>query len=125
MGYLVHTSFIRQAKWICKIVVIFTLSILLLAPEPVLALNFNGTLQSYISNTKLELDGLMSLIQKLPNQSYETGQTMLTEIGTKLHNIETETGKPEGTDAVCQVVRNGGVEDSVDEHSFLYKYRKS
>jgi hypothetical protein len=93
MGYLVHTSLIRQAKWICKIVVILTLSILLLAPEPVLALNFNGTLQSYISNSKLELDGVVSLIKKLPSQSYETGQTMLTEIGTKLQNIETEAGR--------------------------------
>ncbi|GDZ94166.1 hypothetical protein PA905_21190 [Planktothrix agardhii CCAP 1459/11A] len=88
MRLLSSKSLLFQAKIVFKTLVILLLSALLLAPKPALALNYNSAIQSYVSNVKVELDSVLTAIQKLPNLSYENGKTTLSEIDNKLQKIQ-------------------------------------
>ncbi len=92
MNFFPNKSLINKVKIVWKTLVVLLLSVLLFAPTPVLALDY-GSLQSYISNTKVELDGVLTSIEKLPGQSYENGKTTLAEVGSKLEKIKTDAGK--------------------------------
>jgi hypothetical protein len=84
-------SWLSQAKFVWKTLVVLILSVLLFAPTPVLAFDYNnGTLQSYVSNVKVELDGVLTSIKKLQTLSYENGQKNLAEIDTKLQKMQTD-----------------------------------
>ena len=76
-----------------KTLVVFILSALLFFPTPVLALDYSGTVQSYVSNVKVDIDGIVTSIKKLPTLSYENGKIRLTEIDTRLQKIQTNAGK--------------------------------
>ena len=93
MSVFTDKSLLSKAKVVWKTLVVVILSVLLFAPTPALALDYNGTLQTYVSNTKVEIDGVLTSIKKLPNQSYENGKTTLAEIDSKLHKIQTDAGK--------------------------------
>ena len=93
MTFFTQKNLLSQAKIVWKTLVILILAVLLFVPTPALALDYNGTLQSYIFNVKVELDGVLTAIKKLPNLSYETGKTTLTEIESQLQKIQTEAGK--------------------------------
>lgn len=93
MRLFTNKSLLSKAKIVGKILVVLFLSALLFLPTPVLALNYNGTVQSYVSNAKVELDSVVTLIKKLPNLSYENGKTTLAEIESKLQKIQTDAGK--------------------------------
>ncbi|MDH6060970.1 efflux RND transporter permease subunit [Chrysosporum bergii ANA360D] len=77
----------------CKTLIILILSLLLIAPTPAWALDYNGTLQSYVSKVKVELAGVVTSIQKLPSLSYNNGKTALAEIDNKLEKIKNDAGK--------------------------------
>ncbi|WP_254173511.1 hypothetical protein [Planktothrix pseudagardhii] len=93
MTFFTQKNLLSQAKIVWKTLVILLLSALLFVPKPALALDYNGTIQSYISNAKVELDGVLTAIEKLPNLSYETGKATLSEIESQLQKIQTEAGK--------------------------------
>ncbi|WP_168465477.1 hypothetical protein [Aphanizomenon sp. UHCC 0183] len=93
MRLFTNKSLLSKAKFMWKTLVVLLLSALLFLPTPVLALNYNGTVQSYVSNAKVELDGVLTAIKKLPNLSYENGKTTLAEIDSKLQKIKTDAGK--------------------------------
>ena len=103
-----------------KTLVVFILSALLFFPTPVLALDYSGTLQSYVSNVKVDIDGIVTSIKKLPNLSYENGKTALAEIDTKLQKIQGNAGK-NATD--FEKLRDEGQKESnqlLDEINKLY-----
>ena len=77
----------------CKTLIILILSLLLIAPTPAWALDYNGTLQSYVSKVKVELDGVVTSIQKLPSLSYDNGKTALADIDNKLEKIKNDAGQ--------------------------------
>ncbi|QIR36556.1 hypothetical protein HCG51_07185 [Tolypothrix sp. PCC 7910] len=91
--FIPNINFPDKAKFIGKILIGLILSVLLLAPQPAFALDYSGTLNSYVSNVKVELDGVLTSIQKLPSLSYQNGKTTLAEIDNKLHKIQTDAGK--------------------------------
>lgn len=93
MTFFTQKNLLSQAKVVWKTLVILILAVLLFVPTPALALDYNGTIQSYISNAKVELDAVLTAIEKLPNLSYETGKTTLSEIESQLQKIQTEAGK--------------------------------
>jgi len=93
MSALSEKILLSKAKIVWKTLVVLALSVLLFAPTPALALDYNGTLQTYISNTKIEIDGVLTSIKKLPSQSYENGKTTLAEIDRNLQTIQTNAGK--------------------------------
>ncbi|QIR36558.1 hypothetical protein HCG51_07195 [Tolypothrix sp. PCC 7910] len=76
-----------------RILVVSTLSVLLFAATPVLALGYDSTLNTYVSNTKLELATILTSIKNLPNPSYENGKTALVDIDTKLQQIQSNAAK--------------------------------
>lgn len=88
-----NKNLLSKAKVVWKTLVVLVLSVLLFAPTPALALDYNGTLQTYVSTTKVEIDGVLTSIKKLPTQSYENGKTTLAEIDNKLQKIQTDAGK--------------------------------
>ncbi|QSV73108.1 MAG: hypothetical protein HEQ20_23060 [Aphanizomenon flos-aquae KM1D3_PB] len=93
MKFLIQKSLPSPVKFVWKTLVVFILSALLFFPTPVLALEYSGTVQSYISNVKVELDSVLTAIKKLRNLSYENGKTALAEIDTKLQQIQTDARK--------------------------------
>jgi hypothetical protein len=93
MAFFPQKNLLNQAKIVWKTLVILLLSALLFVPKPALALNHKDSLQPYISNVKVELDGVLKLINKLPNLTYENGQKTLAEIDAKLQKIQTDAGK--------------------------------
>jgi hypothetical protein len=93
MTFFTQKNLLSQAKVVWKTLVILILAVLLFVPTPALALDYNGTIQSYISNAKVELDAVLTAIEKLPNLSYETGKATLSEIESQLQKIQTEAGK--------------------------------
>lgn len=93
MSALSEKILLSKAKIVWKTLVVLALSVLLFAPTPALALDYDGTLQTYISNTKIEIDGVLTSIKKLPSQSYENGKTTLAEIDRNLQTIQTNAGK--------------------------------
>lgn len=93
MSVFTDKSLLTKAKIVWKTLIVLILSVLLVAPTPALALDYNGTLQSYVSNTKVEIDGVFTSIKKLPSQSYENGKTTLAEIDSKLQKIQTNAGE--------------------------------
>ena len=88
MTFFTQKNLLNQAKIVWKTLLVLVLSTLLLAQEPVLALDYNSAIQSYVSNVKVELDSVLTAIQKLPNLSYENGKTTLSEIDKKLQKIQ-------------------------------------
>ncbi|MEB3177873.1 MAG: hypothetical protein VKL59_02360 [Nostocaceae cyanobacterium] len=92
MSFFRDKSILSKAKIVCKTLVVLILSVLLFVPTPALALDYNGTLQTYVSNTKVEIDGVLTSIKKLPSLSYENGKTTLAEIDSRLHKIKTDAG---------------------------------
>ncbi|MEB3177871.1 MAG: hypothetical protein VKL59_02350 [Nostocaceae cyanobacterium] len=116
MIFFTDKSLLTKAKMVCKTLVVLILSVLLFAPTPALALqdysipqaipvtqpvyvvptlglDYNNTIQSYISNTKVELGGILTAIKKLPTLSYENGKTTVAEINSKLEKIQADAGK--------------------------------
>ncbi|WP_254173512.1 hypothetical protein [Planktothrix pseudagardhii] len=91
--FFTQKDLLNQAKIVWKTLVILILAVLLFVPTPALALDYNGTLQSYIFNVKVELDGVLTAIKKLPNLSYESGKATLSEIDSQLQKIQTEARK--------------------------------
>ncbi|MEB3177874.1 MAG: hypothetical protein VKL59_02365 [Nostocaceae cyanobacterium] len=92
MSFFTDKSLLNKAKIVGKILVVFILSVLLFVPTPALALDYNGTLQTYVSNTKVEIDGVLTSIKKLSSLSYENGKTTLAEVDDQLHKIKTDAG---------------------------------
>ncbi|CAD5935165.1 hypothetical protein NO976_01604 [Planktothrix agardhii] len=88
MAFFTQKNLLNQARIVWKTLLFLVLSTLLLAQEPVLALDYNSAIQSYVSNVKVELDSVLTAIQKLPNLSYENGKTTLSEIDNKLQKIQ-------------------------------------
>ncbi|CAD5967072.1 hypothetical protein NO758_03520 [Planktothrix agardhii] len=88
MAFFTQKNLLNQAKIVWKTLLVLVLSTLLLAQEPVLALDYNSAIQPYVSNVKVELDSVLTAIQKLPNLSYENGKTTLSEIDKKLQKIQ-------------------------------------
>ena len=93
MTFFTQKNLLSQAKIVWKTLVILILAVLLFVPKPALALDYNGTIKSYVSNVKVELDSVLTAIKKLPNLSYETGKTTLSEIESQLQKLQTEAGK--------------------------------
>jgi len=93
MRLFTNKSLPSPVKFVWKTLVVFILSALLFVPTPVLALDYSGTLQSYVSNVKVELDSVLTAIKKLPNLSYENGKTTLAEIDNRLQKIQTDARK--------------------------------
>ncbi|MTJ09453.1 hypothetical protein [Anabaena sp. UHCC 0204] len=93
MKFLLQKSLQTSVKFVWKTLVVFILSTLLFLPTPILALDYSGTVQSYISVVKVDIDGIVTSIKKLPNLSYENGKTALAEIDTKLQQIQGNAGK--------------------------------
>lgn len=93
MTFFTQKNLLSQAKIVWKTLVILILAVLLFVPTPALALDYNGTIQSYVSNVRVELDSVLTAIKKLPNLSYETGKTTLSEIESQLQKLQTEAGK--------------------------------
>lgn len=93
MSVFADKSLLSKVQIVGKTLVALILSVLLFSPTPALALDYNGTLQSYVTNTKVEIDGVLISIKKLPSQSYENGKTNLAEIDTKLQTIQTNAGE--------------------------------
>lgn len=84
----------NKIKLVWKTLIVLFLSILLLAPTPAFALEYNSdTLKSYISNVKIQLDSVLASIKELPTLSYENGQNALTKIDSKLQEIQADAGK--------------------------------
>ena len=120
MKFLIQKSLLNPVKFVWKTLVVFILSALLFFPTPVLALDYSGTLQSYVSNVKVDIDGIVTSIKKLPNLSYENGKTALAEIDTKLQKIQGNAGK-NATD--FEKLRDEGQKESnqlLDEINKLY-----
>ncbi|MEB3177872.1 MAG: hypothetical protein VKL59_02355 [Nostocaceae cyanobacterium] len=92
MQFFHHKSLLSSVNFAWKTLVVLILSVLLFVPTPALALDYNATLQTYVSNTKVELDGVLTSIKKLSSLSYENGKTTLAEIDSKLHKIQTDAG---------------------------------
>ncbi|MCX5965152.1 MAG: hypothetical protein NT070_19105 [Cyanobacteria bacterium] len=93
MKFLIQKSLLNPVKFVWKTLVVFILSALLFFPTTVLALDYSGTVQSYVSNVKVDIDGIVTSIKKLPTLSYENGKTTLAEIDTRLEKIQTDAGK--------------------------------
>ncbi|MDM3849062.1 MAG: hypothetical protein PT119_03540 [Aphanizomenon gracile PMC627.10] len=93
MKFLIQKSLPSPVKFVWKTLVVFILSALLFFPTTVLALDYSGTVQSYVSNAKVELDSVLTAIKKLQNLSYANGKTTLAEIDTKLQQIQGNAGK--------------------------------
>ncbi|MTJ09455.1 MULTISPECIES: hypothetical protein [unclassified Anabaena] len=93
MRFFIKKNLPSPVKFVLKTLVVFILSALLFFPTPVLALDYSGTLQSYVSNVKVELDSVLTAIKKLPNLSYENGKTTLAEIESKLQKTQTDARK--------------------------------
>jgi DNA repair ATPase RecN len=93
MKFLIQKSLPSPVKFVWKTLVVFILSALLFFPTPVLALDYSGTVQSYVSNAKVELDSVLTVIKKLQNLSYANGKTALAEIDTRLQKIQTDARK--------------------------------
>jgi hypothetical protein len=93
MRFFTKKNLPSPVKFVWKTLVVFILSALLFFPTPVLALDYSGTIKSYVSNVKVELDSVLTAIKKLPNLSYENGKTTLAEIDTRLQKIQTDAGK--------------------------------
>jgi hypothetical protein len=92
VSFFTYPHLLNLAKFFYKTLAIFILSILLIAPAPAWALDY-GTLQSYVSKVNIELDGVVTSIQKLPSLSYENGQTTLVEIDNKLEKVKNDANK--------------------------------
>ncbi|KZL47674.1 hypothetical protein A2T98_22035 [Nodularia spumigena CENA596] len=88
-----NKNLLSQTQMMWKSLVVVILSILLIAPTAALALDYNSTLQSYVSKVKVDLDEVVTSIEKLPSLSYENGQIALAEIENKLENIKSDAGK--------------------------------
>ena len=93
MKFLIQKNLLSPVKFVWKTLVVFILSALLFFPTPVLALDYSGAVQSYISNVKVELDSVLGDIKKLPNLSYENGKTALAEIDTRLQQNQSLCGR--------------------------------
>ncbi|QIR36557.1 hypothetical protein HCG51_07190 [Tolypothrix sp. PCC 7910] len=91
--FIHHQNLKRHVKFLCITLAIFILSALFFAPIPVLALDYNGRLNSYISNVKADIDGIVTSIKNLPSLSYENGKTTLAEIDTRLEKIQTDAAR--------------------------------
>ena len=89
MKFLIQKNLPSPVKFVWKTLVVFILSALLFFPTPVLALDYSGDVQSYISNVKVDLDSVLGDIKKLRNLSYEQGKTALAQIDTRLQTIQT------------------------------------
>jgi len=76
-----------------KILVALLLSALLLVPTLGLALDYNSTVQSYVSNARGEINGILTLIRTLKGLPFADGQTALAEIDQKLASIQTNASK--------------------------------
>ncbi|MEA5557102.1 hypothetical protein, partial [Nodularia spumigena] len=88
-----NKNLLSQIQMMWKSLVVLILSILLVAPTPALALDYNGTLKSYISEVKVKLDGVVTSIEKLPSLSYENGKTTLADIDSQLQKIKSDAGE--------------------------------
>lgn len=88
MKFLLNKNSLKTTQRVWKTLVILTISVLLLLPTPVLALNYDGALEIYRSKPQFKNDDVLQLIQKLPNQSYDNGKISLAEIESKLKEIE-------------------------------------
>jgi hypothetical protein len=88
MKFLLNKNSLKTTQGVWKTLVILTISVLLLLPTPVLALNYDGALEIYRSKPQFKNDDVLQLIQKLPNQSYDNGKISLAEIESKLKEIE-------------------------------------
>ncbi|MFM6455845.1 MAG: hypothetical protein ACKPH7_29010, partial [Planktothrix sp.] len=83
-----NKNLLKTTQRVWKTLVVLTVSVLLLLPTPVLALNYDGALEIYRSKPQFKNDDVLQLIQKLPNQSYDNGKISLAEIESKLKEIE-------------------------------------
>ncbi|KHG43226.1 hypothetical protein OA07_00080 [Aphanizomenon flos-aquae 2012/KM1/D3] len=64
MRFFTKKNLPSPVKFVWKTLVVFILSALLFFPTPVLALDYSGTIKSYVSNVKVELDSVLTAIKK-------------------------------------------------------------
>jgi hypothetical protein len=93
ISFFAHQRLVNPAKFVWKTLVILILSILLIAPRPALALDYYSPIQSYVSEVKVDLDEVVTSIEKLPSLSYENGKISLAKIDSKLEKMKSDASK--------------------------------
>jgi hypothetical protein len=94
ISFFQKESLVSKAKFAWKTLVVLVLFLLLFAPAPTLALDYNNDLvNSYFSNIEKQLDSILISIKKLPNLPYENGQITLRVIDEKLEEIRNDAEK--------------------------------
>ena len=90
-------NLLHKVRFPYSLLVSLVLAILLLMPNSALALdNSSTTVQSYLSNFRIELDKVLTDIKKLPSLSYENGQSTLKDIDNQLDKIKSDASKNSG-----------------------------
>lgn len=90
-------NLLHKVRFPYSLLVSLVLAILLLMPNSALALdNSSTTVQSYLSNFRIELDKVLTDIKKLPSLSYENGQATLKDIDNQLDKIKSDASKNSG-----------------------------
>ena len=74
-----------------KLVLTLFLLICLFIPTPAFALDYNSEAKNYLSSVQSDLSSIKTIIQQLPNISFENGQKNLAEIQTRLEGIESDS----------------------------------
>lgn len=86
-------SSLKNFKLVLKALVVFILSVLLVAPTPVLALVNTETLQDYASSVRSEINGLLQSIENLPSQSNDETFKTLASIEASIVRLSDNAAK--------------------------------
>lgn len=93
LHFFQNQSSLKKFTFVLKALVVFILSVLLVAPTPVLALVNTETLQDYAASVQSEINGLIQSIENLPSQSNDEAFKTIASIENSIDRLSDNAGK--------------------------------
>jgi chromosome segregation ATPase len=93
LRFFQNQSSLKKFTFVLKALVVFILSVLLVAPTPVLALVNTETLHDYAASVQSEINGLLQSIENLPSQSNDEAFKTLASIETSIVRLSDNAAK--------------------------------